>query len=112
MERAVMPRTTRISIETETLLVIRRANAASARCPGCHADVDVIGLDSDCFAEPAIAARIQEWLANGKVHSWQTTNGPTQICLTSLFRCFELEVPERLCRSTGIPLCQSRRKQS
>lgn len=89
MEQAT--RTTRITVETETLLVIRRAKAVLARCPGCRAEVDVITLDNDTLAEPVTAAQIQEWLGTSKLHLWRTADGPTQICLTSLFRCFELE---------------------
>lgn len=106
-----MPKTTRIAFETETLLVIRRAKAVSDWCPGCHAEVDVIMLDSDGLAQLAIPAQFQEWLGTSKLHSWQTANGLTQICMTSLFRCFELEATQRLCRSNEIPLNQSRRKQ-
>jgi hypothetical protein len=72
----------------------------------------VITLDNNSLVEPDIAAQIQEWRGTGKLHSWQTANGPTQICLTSLFRCFELEQVQKLFRSNEIPLDQSRRKQS
>lgn len=112
MEHTVMPKTTRITLETETLLVIRRAKAVSAWCPGCLAEVDVVTLDNDSLAEPSIAVQIQERLSTNKLHSWQTANGSTQICLTSLFRCFELEVTERFWPSNGIPLDETRRKRS
>jgi hypothetical protein len=107
-----MPKTTRITFETETSLVIRRARAVSAWCTCCRAEVDVITLDNNSLAEPAIAAQIQEWHGTGKLHVWQTSNGPTQICLASLFRCFELEQVQKLFRSNEIPLNQLRRKQS
>jgi len=108
----VTVRTTRITVETETLLVIRRAKAVSAWCPDCRAEVDVITLDNDSLAEPAVAAQIQEWLATSKLHFCQTAKGSTQICLTSLFRCFELEATQRVCRSNEIPPIQLRREQS
>jgi hypothetical protein len=110
MEQAT--RTTRITVETETLLVIRRAKAVLAWCPGCRAEVDVITLDNDILAEPVTAAQIQEWLGTSKLHFWRTADGPTQICLTSLFRCFELEEVQGFRRSIQNPLHQSRRKQS
>jgi hypothetical protein len=89
MERAVMTKTTRITVETETQLVIRRAKAISAWCPGCRAEVDVIALDNDSLAGSITAAQIQELLGTDKLHFWQTANGSTQICLISLFRCLE-----------------------
>jgi hypothetical protein len=105
-------RTTRITVETETMLVIRRAKAVLAWCPGCHAEVDVITLDNDTLAEPATAAQIQEWLGTSKLHFWQTADGPAQICLTSLFRCFAFEEAQGFCRSIQNPLDPLRRRQS
>jgi hypothetical protein len=90
MEPVVMTKTTRITVETETQLVIRRAKAISAWCPGCRAEVDAIALDNDSLAGSITAAQIQEWLATNKLHFWQAANEPTHICLISLFRCFEL----------------------
>jgi hypothetical protein len=89
MEPAVMTKTTRITVETETQLVIRRAKAISAWCPGCRAEVDAIALDNDSLAASITAAQIQELLGTNKLHFWQTANGATQICLISLFRCLE-----------------------
>jgi hypothetical protein len=89
MERAMLRKTTRITVETETQLVIRRAKAISAWCPGCNAQVDVIALDGDTVAGSITATQIQQWLGSNKLHFWQTTHGPTQICLISLFRCFD-----------------------
>jgi hypothetical protein len=85
-----MTKTTRVTVETETQLVIRRAKAISAWCPGCRAEVDVIVLDNDNLAGSITAAQIQELLGTNKLHFWQTANEPTRICLISLFRCFEL----------------------
>jgi len=105
-------RTTRITVETETLLVVRRAKAVLAWCPGCRAEVDVITFDNNTLAEPVTTAQIQDWLGTSKPHVWLTADGPTQICLTSLFRCFELKQVQEFCRSNQNPLDQSRRKQS
>ena len=44
-------RTTRITVETESLMVVRRAKAVVAWCPDCHAEVDVITLSQDSFSE-------------------------------------------------------------
>ena len=88
MERAVAVKTTRITLETETLIVVRRAKATLAWCPDCRAEVDVITLDSHSLIEPATAAQIHEWRATGKLHLWQPANGSAQICVTSLLQCF------------------------
>lgn len=80
-------KTTRITVETDTLLVIRRAKAALAWCPGCCAEVDVITLTPDSFAEPATAAQVEQWFGTGKLHLWHTAEGAVQICVNSVLQC-------------------------
>jgi hypothetical protein len=87
-ERAIGVKTTRITVETETLMIVRRAKATLSWCPYCRAEVDVITLDTDSLAEPNTAAQIHEWHSTGKLHLWQPVNGPAQICVTSLLQCF------------------------
>ena len=83
----MVQRTTRITVETDTFLVIRRAKAALAWCPDCCAEVDVISFTSASFEEPATATQVQQWLSTGKLHLWYTTEGVVQICVTSLLQC-------------------------
>ena len=105
-------KTTRITLETETLLVIRRAKPILAWCPDCRDEVDVITLDNDTLAEPITAAEFQEWLGSSKLHFWQTADGQDQICLPSLYRCFELETAQKICHSDQNPIEESRSKKS
>jgi len=111
MEQAMTAKTTRITVETETLLVIRGAKAFLAWCPSCGAEVNVIALDNESLAGSITAAQIQEWLGTSGLHFWETANGPARICLTSLFQCFELEQVKRFSHSHEGLLDQSRRKQ-
>jgi hypothetical protein len=104
-------KTTRITVETELLVVIRRAKAVLAWCPECLANVETITLDADSLSEPATAAQIQEWLATGKLHLWQPVNGSAQICVTSLLQCFELEDVRRFSQTNENAQVQSTRKQ-
>jgi hypothetical protein len=87
MERAVVAKTTRITVETETLIIVRRAKAILAWCPDCRAEVDVITLDHDSLIESATAAQIHEWQRTGKLHLWQPAHGLARICVTSLLQC-------------------------
>lgn len=87
MERAVAVKTTRITVETETLIIVRRAKATLAWCPDCRAEVDVITLDHDSLIESATAAQIREWQSTGKLHLWQPGYGLARICVTSLLQC-------------------------
>ena len=86
-------------METESLVVIRRAKAVLAWCPECLANVETITLDVDSLAQPITAAQIQDWLATGRLHLWQPGSGSTQICVTSLLQCFELDEAARFSQS-------------
>jgi hypothetical protein len=112
VEQDMTTERTRITIETETLLVIRRAKPILAWCPDCRAEVDVITLDSDTLAEPITAAEFQEWLGSSKLHFWSTADGQDQICLASLFRCFELQTAQKICHSDQNPIQELRGEQS
>jgi hypothetical protein len=98
-------------VETESLVVIRRAKAVLAWCPVCLANVETITLDADSFAQPTTAAQIQEWLATDKLHLWQPGSGSTQICVKSLLQCFELDEARRFSQWNENAQVQSRRKQ-
>jgi hypothetical protein len=90
MERFTVVKTARITIETDTVMVVRHARTARAWCPECHGEVEVISLDNASVAESGAAAQLQEWISAGKLHVWQPAEGSVQICLASLLHCFEL----------------------
>jgi hypothetical protein len=90
-ERAMGVKTTRITIETESLLVVHRAKTIVARCPVCCADVEAMTLADDGRGEDIPSALLREWLASGKLHVWSSEGGPAQVCLTSLMQCFKSE---------------------
>src|SRR5271165_449324 len=110
MEQAMVLKTTRITVETDTLMVVRRARTISAWCPDCRAEVDAIALGSDSLAEAATAAQVQQWLDSGKLHYWQHADGPAQICVPSLLQSIESEGVRTCSPSHPDPLSQLRRK--
>ncbi len=103
-------KTTRVTVETDTLMVIRRAKAVLAWCPDCRAQVNVIALGRDSLAEAATATQLQQWLDTGKLHLWQQADGPAQICVPSLLQCVEGEEGQRFSSSHQDPPNQPRRK--
>ena len=87
-------RTTRITVETDTFLVVRRAKAALAWCPDCSTEVDAITLTRDSISDPATAAQVEAWLRTGNLHIWHSAEEAVQICVTSLLRCSAQEEVE------------------
>jgi hypothetical protein len=102
-ERAVVVKTTRITIETEKLLVVRRGKAIVTWCPACRADVEVMMLEGDSLGEDIPSGYLRDWIRTGKLHLWRSAEGSAQICLPSLLQCFEADAFPRL----GIPKTNS-----
>jgi len=106
-ERAVVVKTTRITIETESLLVVRRGKTIVTWCPVCCAEVEVMTVEGDRLGEGIPSALLRKWLATGKLHFWGPEEGPVQICLPSLLQCFASEdarsfqAPKRTAPKTG-----------
>lgn len=86
-EGGMVLRTTRITVETDTLLIVRRARATVAWCPQCSARVDIITFDPDSLAEPATSAELERWINTGKLHLWHSSEGTVQVCVNSLLQC-------------------------
>jgi hypothetical protein len=70
-------RTTKITIETEGLLLVRQARTLLTWCPGCQAEVDVVLLSDE-------SAQMLEGVPTGSLHIWSPPKGPVHICLRSL----------------------------
>ena len=111
MDRPSATNVTKITVETETLMVVRQAKATRGWCPECRAEVDLITLDDNTLADTSATVHTQDCFVAGKVHFWQTADGPTQICLTSLLRCFESAEAQRVCRCIKNQFDQIRRKK-
>ena len=76
---AMAMRTTKITIETEALLVVRQARTVVSWCPGCQAEVEVVLLGED-------TAQLLSGLPTGALHIWRPPEGPVLICLRSLMQ--------------------------
>ncbi len=70
-------RTTKITIETEGLLVMSQGRTMLTWCPGCQAEVEVVVLGED-------TAQLLSGLPAGTLHMWTPPEGPVRICLRSL----------------------------
>ena len=98
----MLARTTKITIETEGLLVVRQGRTVVTWCPDCQAEVDVMLSGEDTsFAE------LLRGVPAGAVHQWRDRDGSTYLCLTSLLRfsqhnqASQMQNPERLLPEEG-----------
>lgn len=78
-------RTTRITIETEQLVVIGRRTSVRAWCQQCAAEVDVVPLEGAAELARVDVGTIQH-LLNGERFHWSQSGGLVRICLNSLLK--------------------------
>jgi hypothetical protein len=90
-ERAAVVKTTRITIETESLLVVRRGKTIVTWCPACCAEVEAMAVENGSLGEDISSAVLRQWFATGRLHFWSPDGGAVQICLPSLLQCFASE---------------------
>jgi len=106
-ERAVVVKMTRITIETESLLVVRKGKTIVTWCAACCAEVEAMSVEGDNLGADIPSAVFRQWLATGRLHFWGPDGGPVQVCLPSLLQCFASEdarsfqSPTRTAPNTG-----------
>ncbi|MGB2665645.1 MAG: hypothetical protein WAK48_16710 [Candidatus Acidiferrum sp.] len=79
-----MAKQTKITIESESLLILRGRSSARAWCPHCAAESEMIAIDSAGVISNLGRPALEEWLNSGGLHQLQSTDGSTLICLNSL----------------------------
>jgi hypothetical protein len=79
-----MAKQTRVTIETDSLLILRSGGALRAMCPECAAEVEVIALENAGVVSNLDRNGLEEWLNSKERHRPQSTDGTTLLCLNSL----------------------------
>jgi hypothetical protein len=85
-EAGVMAKHTRISIETESLLVMRGRKALRAWCPQCAAETEMIPVAGIEVVSNLSPEEVELWLGSEAIHTIQTADGSTLICFPSLVK--------------------------
>ena len=76
----------RITIESESLLVLGPRVPVLAWCPECQQMAEAILLEETAVVSNVALPALQAWLDSGHLHEVQTAHGLTLICLRSLLR--------------------------
>lgn len=82
--RQSMAKQTRITIETDSLLVLRGHICRRAWCPQCGAEMEVLALEDIGVISNLDRPALENWLNSGDLHRWQDPDGSPLICLNSL----------------------------
>ena len=73
-----------ITIETDSLLILRGRPAIRAWCPLCEAEAEMIALKDTGIVSNLDREAVEVWLRSGALHRSQAADGPEVICLNSL----------------------------
>lgn len=77
---------TRITVETERLLIISRHEGAMVWCAACNRRVRMISVDEATTLTRLSSRTIYRWVETEKLHFTETADGLLRICATSLNR--------------------------
>jgi hypothetical protein len=75
---------TRITIDTDSLLILRGTSTQRIWCPACSAQVESIAMEQTGVVSNLDQAALEEWLNSEQFHRLPTTDGSALICLNSL----------------------------
>ena len=81
-----MAKETRITIETESLLVLRGRSPLIAWCPQCLAEEEMIPIEGMGVISNLAPAEVERWLESESLHRSQAADGAPLICLNSLLK--------------------------
>jgi hypothetical protein len=81
-----MAKQTKITIETDSLLVLRGRSSLRAWCPQCAAEGEMIPVAGVGVISNLEPRTVEAWLESEEIHQSQTTEGTPLICLNSLLK--------------------------
>lgn len=79
-----MAKHTKITIETDSLLIVRGRTALRAWCQQCGTETEQIPLEDVGVISNLPVREVEEWIESQDLHRSQTRDGETLICLKSL----------------------------
>ena len=81
-----MARQTKITIETDSLLVVRGRRSLRAWCQECGAEAEMIPLDGVGVISNLTPVEVEAWIQSDDLHHTKTTDGAPLICLNSMLK--------------------------
>src|ERR1700758_213055 len=81
MRATIMAKRTKITIETDSLLVLRRRRTLRAWCPQCAAESEMIPIEG-----VKVISKVESWVESESIHRSQAPDGAPLICLNSLLK--------------------------
>ena len=81
-----MAKQTKITIETDSLLILRGRTPLRAFCQQCHGETEMIPLEGVGVISNLPPTEVEAWIQSEDFHRSQASDGGTLICLNSLLK--------------------------
>ena len=81
-----MSRETKITIESDSLLILRGRSSLRAWCPDCASEVEMIPMDGVGVISNLAAMDVEAWIQSEDLHHVMATDGALLICLNSMLK--------------------------
>jgi hypothetical protein len=81
-----MAKQTKITIETDSLLILRGRSSLRAWCQQCSGETEMIPLDGVGVISNLPAHEVEAWIQSEDLHRSQAADGGRLICLNSLLK--------------------------
>ncbi len=82
-----MAKQTKITIKTDSLLVLRGVGSTRARCPLCNGESEMIALENLQVISNLDRSALEEWINSGELHRLKGEDDSALVCLNSLLAC-------------------------
>jgi hypothetical protein len=79
-----MAKQTKITIETDSMLILRGRSCLRAWCDRCAVEVEMVALENMGVISNLEQPELEQWLGSGDMHRLQAADGSALICLNSL----------------------------
>lgn len=79
-----MAKQTTLTIETDSLLILRGQTSNHAWCPQCSAEGEMIEVENLRVVSNLEPQALHQWLNSAELHRLQTPGGSVLICMNSL----------------------------
>ena len=99
-----MSKETKITIETDSLLILRGRTPLRAWCPGCGFEVEMIPVDSVGVISNLAPPDVKAWIQSEDLHHTMAADGGHLICLNSMLKRIQKRDPAQ-------PLTQNMNKE-
>ena len=88
-----MSKETKITIETNSLLILRGRSSLRAWCPDCASEAEMIPLDGVGVISNLAATEVEVWIQSEDLHHVMAADGALLICLNSMLKRIQKKGP-------------------